>query len=403
MERKKVLAITVFAVSLGFSLIAFGIRGGVFQSSLLGSSETGSGQLSINFGSGILLQEFPLDEERNLMYTLLVNDSSQKGFYFPKVYKVKNNSQGLLGISLRTEEFVSIEQKLSLQIKFPQTGVVFIGNSTIVTENFKATAQVIQEEGILNIEVEPLDSVPILLEKELENIFMLPFKIALSPQDKTELRFRVLSAFTTKFTGEQAGISHIDIEGEMHLDTTMSTSSGAGLSAPTTKPYTGELPTPKKTVTTAPWKEVTLKNVPEITLDNTMIMPSAAEAASGQAIYVYVTVKDKDGLSDLDKVVIDLSPFGLAKENRLLEIGRNSTYVEYMTNFVLPNGVLASTIPYILTYKVYDKENHVAGGAFSFLVMPGKKRIEVDLNNDGVVDIKDMTLYINAYQQAAEQ
>lgn len=399
MERKKILSITVLAVSVTFILIVLGIRGGVFQSSLVGDSATGSGELSINFGSGTSFKEFGSDEERNLIYALLINGNDQQGMYFPRVYKVANGETGEVALAFKSKEFIAIEKKLSLQIKLPSKGISYVGKDVVQTEDYTATAVVNNESGILTLDIQPLGGIPLLLDKDVEPLLLLPFKVSVeNATSVNELRLQIVSAVHTMFNDTEVAVPHFDAEGEIHISGT-STGTGNTLPTPTNKPFTGELTPPKRGTLTAPG----LNAVPEITQDKTLLAPASVNAQSGSPIYVYVTAKDKDGLKDMDRVTLDLSPLGLAKENKLLEMNRTDTYVEYMTNFALPNGVQASAVPYVLTYKVYDKENHTVSGSLGLMVNQGTKKVEVDLNHDGIVDIKDMTLYINAYQQAQAQ
>ncbi|MFN7160499.1 MAG: hypothetical protein ACK4NC_02715 [Candidatus Gracilibacteria bacterium] len=403
MERKKILSLTALAVSVTFMLIVLGIRGGIFQSSLLDSDDTGSGKLTIDFNSGSTLKEFISDEERNLIYALLINGNEQQGVYFPRVYKLENGSTGKVAVAFRSKEFVSIEKKLSLKIKFPTKGIQYVGKELVTTEQYTATAKANYEEGILTVDIEPQGGSPLLLDKSIDNLLMLPFQVAVANLSETnELRLHIISALHTTFTGSEAGFPHFEAEGELHI-TAKSTASGTVLPNPVKKPFTGELTPPNRGTLTAPGQAVVLKNVPEVTQDKTSLFPNTVIEGTGDPIYVYISVKDKDGLKDMDRVTIDLSALGLAKENKLLEVGRTANYIEYTTNFALPNGVKTSATPYILTYKVYDKEAHMVSGSFSLMVTPAKKKIEVDLNNDGTVDIKDLTLYINAYQNAQAQ
>lgn len=401
MERKKILSLTILAVSMTFLLIVLGIRGGIFQSSLVGNEQSGSGQLSVNLGSGQLLKEFGSDEERNLIYALLLNGNDQQGLYFPRVYKVQNNTRGTVAIALRSKDFISLEKKLSLQIKLPSKGLKYVGKEMITTDTYTASAKVDEYESMLRIDIDFLGNQPFLLAKNIDTLMLLPFEVVMENVSNTsELRLHIVNALQTSYTGVETSFPHFDLEGELHL-TLSSSGSGATLSSLDKKSYTTELSTPKKTVFTAPGQNSALKAFPEIIPEKTAISPNVFPVGSTDPIYINVGVKDKDGLKDLEKVTIDLSPLGLAKENKLLEVSRTDAYVEYTTNFTLPNGVQPSTSPYLLTYRVYDKEGHMVSASFSLTV--GKKQVEVDLNHDGIVDIKDMTLYINAYQKATEQ
>lgn len=399
MHRKKLIAVVALVLSITFVIIILGTKGTSLQSSLLGEA-TSSGGVIFNFSQDGNLKELPVDAERNLIYTLLLNSGKNQGFYFPRVYSVSDSSKGLLAIAYKNQEYVSFEQKIQFDVHLPKVGVRYIGNSNVNFDGYNGVVTQNNDERILHIELQALSTSPKIIDKSLDPIILLPIEV--SYKSEIDLRIQITSASQTNFAGATMALPFFEQEGEIHQVPAASLANTT-----TTLPkiinqvYTSPIGSPKNVVYTTT-AGLQYPNVPEIIAAQTNLQPIEIKEGDENPIYIYVAAKDQDGVKDLDYVLIDLTSLGLSKNTKLLENNATADGIVYSTNFVLPSGVKAKNEPYVIPFTVYDKENHHKEGTVSLVVKKGKRSIDLDLDANGVIDIKDLTLYINAYQAATK-
>lgn len=384
MNRKKILALVVLLLSLSFTFIMIGLRGGQFKSSLLG--ESASGSVVFNFSQNEVLSEFETSHEKSLLYTMLLEGSVTDGFYIPRVYMTTNDSTGNIAIAFKSKEYFAFEKQLSIVISLPN-GVTYAGPTELMFEGFAASVEEKNGESI-TIRLTSTRVDPIIMTKQIDPFIYIPVHVNFAENKPLKIAVKEVKHIT--FSGLEAVPSHFQAESEI-----LPKNNNVDQVSPNKNVYTS----PKKSVYTGVVGAVQYPNIPEIEASLTTITPNEIEEGSQEPITLQIGVKDKDGIKDIEGVRVDLSTLGMSKEVRMFVDRETSDTVIFSTNFVLTSAVKNALNNFIIPYTVYDKENHKFEGNFSLKILPSN-RIKVDLNNDSIVDIKDLSLFMNAYQNA---
>ena len=353
---------------------------------------------------------------------------------------------GLFAISLTQKDFVVVEKKLTITMRYPVKAIQFIGKPALSTDLGVGIVTVEPEQGLMTVEISPVAGQPLIIPGKNDPLIQLPFKILNDIDPDQPLRFQITQANTTNTQGEIHNIKYLPVEVALFYSVkpTVEKKVMTSESAPATVQktvVTQEQPvsaTPKPAVVTKPVTEVVSstqpiqKGTPAIIIaDKTKLSPGYLVEKTKETVFAYVGVQDKEGTDDVSLVEMNLSSLGLSARQTLSKISTEQGVALFRTSFILPDALKARSETYLLPITVVDRQGHISSGSISFVLhaeetqpaavttvpslpvnsniqntvtppstptSPSTTALKLDLNGDGVVDTKDVSLYLDAYQ-----
>lgn len=414
MKRKTMVPVLIFAVSVTAVALAAGFRGNFFQASLL--SET---SISVESGSQLRapslvdpssgeLSEFPIFEERSMVYRAALEGNKALGLYFPSIYRFEEASEGLITVGFRPEKDVMIEKSLRLTISYPGQMMDYAGVTTASSSGATMTVD-ISQPNLLIVELMPTTGQVLRYSEEIPAFLQLPMRTKntnrLVPNNSLQMRITNVEHVTFGNTTEEWPFYRPAVELIYYTPATTSDTRPVltGEPRPTeergvltmelreTNPSANENGTPidqtnttvavEGTTTTAstsngtsnpsyPAGDVQAFRMPLVTQDQTRISPPLIRAQSGETVYVYISATDPDGQDDIKSVEMDLSIFGLASRVPLVQTNTGPKYSIFGGSFILPDAVVAQTAPYQIPYSIMDGGSNYLKGTLQFVVRP---------------------------------
>lgn len=474
------IPVVVFALSVTVLVIVASVRGNLFQSSLLSNDgvTVGSGSLFsapslVHAGSGVDLKEFPIYSERTQVYrTALLgeNNNNNIGFYFPNIYRIDKAGQGLINIAFKPGTDVMVQKSLRLTLSYPGKVMKYVGEPIVSSSGATITVDAVSQPNQMTIELMPTEGVVWDFNSEVNPFISLPMEVmntdTLLPNTGLQLRIERAEhvAFDNTVTTWPYALAPVDIlyysptstgttrpmpTSEVRMPTergVLTIENKPAPEQPATEGVQSASTTTTTPVTTTNSAGVQAFRMPLLTQDQTRISPPLIREKSRETVFVYLSVTDPDGQSDIKAVEMNLSSFGLASRVPLVQVSTGPKYSVYGASFVLPDSVVASNTPYEIPYMVTDGGSNVLQGTLKFTVHPASGNapttasgitpapattgtagtsllgqpsstmmtgnagssstttdrpeglnIETDLNGDGKVDEKDLSIYLFTY------
>lgn len=464
--------VLIFALSVTILVIVASVRGNLFQASLLtgdGGVTVGSGSLftapSLASGTGSSLTEFPIFQERTKVYrtALLGEDESNKiGFYFPHIYTFNSAGEGLVAVAFKPDTDLLVQKSLRLTMTYPGKVMKYTGETMVSGSGSTITVDTSQQNTLI-VELTPNQGQVLSFDSEVSPFLTLPMQVtnvnSLLPN--TGLQLRIINAESVSFDNTTSKVAYaaapVDIlyytpaedvttrripTSEARLPTergvltmemkpTPTRPDNEPVSSTTT---TGVQSAGTTTPTTNGNANIQAFRTPIVTQDQTRVSPPLIREKSRETVYVYLSVTDSDGQSDIQAVEMDLSGFGLANRVPLVQTSTGPKYTVFGGSFILPDSVTARTQAYDIPYKITDGGSNVVQGSLKFVVrpalteddattatgvntnlmggvtgasllntnsnttkksgLPSNLDIETDLNGDGKVDDTDLSIYL---------
>ncbi len=507
MTRIKNLPMIAGIAGVLILLFVVSLRGS-FQSSLLDDNSytaiTKIDDLPQLTGSGATFAPFEVYSERDGNYKINIDAQKSKGnlgFYFSHIYKVTSErvaatNGGSIDVAFHTTSEINFERRIIFTVAYPSDVMTYAGGTVVSNDLATITAEATKRPGFIDFEILPREGKKLFIGADINPLMRIPFtftnvgkidqakpllfSISGAKKEKDNLNFEDLPFFNRPvdvlyFEGSVLNNGIIENRGVITGEVIKTTAEREAELKRQRDLLTIEVAQPKPlltpadvtniigtvpTGTTIPITTTALpkNSKPEVTSDQTKISPSSVVEGSGETVFVYLSVRDADGVDDIRQVSIDLSNFGMERDRALILVDTGPKYSLYATSFVMPMSLKSTGIATSIPYLVLDKSNNRTEGALSLLIKPapvasvvtqptiptytytptttsqptfpvtttvpstprvttspsssssvlrtsGTKAmvIEMDLDGNGVVDANDLALFMEAYQQLTQK
>ena len=510
MTRIKNLPMIAGIAGVLILLFVVSLRGS-FQSSLLDDKSytavTQMNDLPGLTGTGATFAPFEVYTDRDSIYKTNIDAQKAKGnvgFYFSHIYKVTSErvsatNGGSIDVAFHTTSEINFERRITFSVSYPADIMTYAGGTMVANDFATITAEASKRPGFIDFEILPREGKKLFIGADINPLIRIPFtftnvakvdqakpillSISDAKKEKDNLTFENLPYFARPvdvlyFEGSALVGGVIENRGIITGEVIKTTAQREAELKRQRDLLTIEVAQPKPlltpgdvnsivgTISTGSVVPVTTtalpkNSKPEVTADQTKISPSSVVEGSGDTVFVYLSVRDADGVDDIRQVSIDLSSFGMEKDRALIMVDTGPKYSLYATSFAMSKSLKSTGIALSIPYLVLDKSNNRTEGALSFLIKPapapvsvpvitqpvvptytaptttfqptipattyvpttprttsptatssssvlrtsGTKAmvIEMDLDGNGVVDANDLALFMEAYQQLTQK